>query len=196
MRPLWPGRRRWLMTVHQLTEELHRPPTTTEIARARQTTRESDRDAAVRAEADGHVVAQRRHQFLPASVRLTPAALVQLGVPMVVYLAWPVPIGRGDHPGVREQGLELARWATQLGMYPVSPYLLHGAIDRTDSLGAAGRLAARCDGVVVCRDRLLVSRSDVDAARKACVPVGVVETLEEVSEVESIWRPPRLVTSY
>lgn len=205
MKPITPRRADWLRTVHRLGTDLRRPPRATDIARATRVTAHVASNSIRRARRDGQIVLGGRVSGFDAfPVRLTPAALVEIGVPMVTYLAWP--IGRDDGRPAECRALEVeqdamrgraaVRWLATLGVYSVSPYLA-GAwkCERSGLDAVAQDIARRADAVVVMTDPLLLGRADVAAARAAGIPIGLVQAADErlVRAGVDLWRPPFLV---
>ncbi len=191
MKPITQRRGAWLRIVHRLHCDLRRPPSSFEVGPATGTTRKNSSRVAITAERDGHLIRGPRASVMGAApLRVTPAALVQLGVPMVVYLAWPMT----SSPDVGARGRAAARWLASLGVYAVSPFLT-GDLECTASMHAAALLAQRADAVVVMSDPLLIGRPDVSAALLARAPVGVVThgDEEQISTAPDLWIPPRLV---
>lgn len=111
-----------------------------------------------------------RRTFERTPVRLTARARLELGLPIVVYLAWPLPAADAPteaHHVAWQAGHDLARRVLiQVpGAASVSPYLArHSAADRARLDAAAPALAAMSDAAIVYRDGLLLGRRDVAAA--------------------------------
>lgn len=191
MRPISRLRSEWLVTIHRLGVELRRPPYSAEVARATQRHRSAVTSLARRAVLDGHI--ERRVQpdaFTSAGIRLTPHALIALGLPMVVYLAWP-----GFAP---QRGTEISTWLGDRGVWASSPYMGRGTIQagrEPDLAAVAMATACRCDAVVCWTDPLLLGRPDVASAHAAGVPVSLVQARDEklVRDSRDLWSPPLLV---
>lgn len=170
-----PARRRLLETIVDLTASLHRPPLSPEVARhlGRPTVSELVNGC------------RRAGLLTPRSplagvwssepLRLTPAARLELGLPILTYVAWSLPDGA---PGAFESSMWVAddafRVASTLlpGCVPVAA--LRGLSPRDAPpevlarfMAGAAQLAAACDACVVWRSRLLTGRVDVRAALAA-----------------------------
>jgi hypothetical protein len=185
---LIPARRAsWLRQVQRLAIELHRPPVAVEIAKATGRSPAATVQMVRRATADGHMLSGARASAMaPRQVRIAPAALAALGIPLVVYLAWP-----GDWAA---QGCQHASWLETMGIFAVSPYLVRTEPHHMKAEAAAA-LAQRADAVVAMTDPLLTGRPDVAAALAAGVPVAIVPQAIEsgISSAAAIWRAPFLV---
>jgi hypothetical protein len=175
-----------LEAIAALAAELGRGPTNHELA-ARMGRRPSNVSKAVyTARAQGlivpHLPERRARERTP--IRLTAGARIALGLPVICYLAWPLPAPTSpapSHYAAWQAGMELARIALiQVpGAVPVSPYLVrHGAADRAKLDAAAIALAAMSDAVIVYRDGLLIGRRDVDAARLNGAHIAVMGDAE------------------
>jgi hypothetical protein len=130
----------------------------------------------------------------PIAVRLTATAKVALGTPVVAYGAWSVPMSddvwaMGDSVRV---GSGLAHALLDHGVVLISPFLV--PVPWTVGQASASQVATACDGIVVCRDRCLIGRSDVHAARVAGLPCSFVSGVDEVGSVPrgGMWLPPYL----
>jgi hypothetical protein len=196
-RPITHRRAGWLRTIHQLATELRRPPHSSEIARAVGCSERSGRQRVQRAAVAGHVIVEPRvTAFVPAAVRLAPRAMLELALPVVVYLAWPLSTpsaGTTARLQSVQAGMASAEWLLRMGLFAVSPYLIpHHQFDAIDEV--ARQIAARADAVVVWHDRILVGRSDVAAAHRLGVPVSVLtpEIVRSGVGPADLWRPPCL----
>lgn len=182
MKPLTEAQISWLRTIYELGISLHRQPTTTDLARAcgwqSQTARRHIRVAA----AAGIIDVAPRSTNNPMAVRIAPHALVQLGVPVVAYLAWPV--------GSAERGQLIGQWVARFGISVISPYLVSGRTSDT----AAVSMALRADAVLVWTDPLLVGRRDVVSAASRGIPVTVIRPADEaaITCAADLWKPPLL----
>lgn len=189
--------RRLCEAIAALTTELRRPPTSGEVARRERRLESNTRRAIALARADGLITeppADRR-QYARSPLRLTPAARLEIGLPIVTYLAWPLP--HPDASGAAfdravERGREVADRVLRIfpGAVPVSPYLVpwpagDRAVERRLAAGAA-LLAATCDACVVYRDEILLGRADVAAAVAGNAHVCVV--LDLALETPDPWR--------
>lgn len=188
MKPITPPRARWLRVVHHLAIVLHRPPVTVDIARATGRSPVSTVQMVRRASADGHMIyGARASAMSPRQIRIAPAALAALAMPLVVYLAW---------PGSRAaQGCQYAAWLEAIGIIAVSPYLARSPQESPQRDAAASALAQRSDAVIAMADPLLAGRPDVAAALASGVPVAVIPQVSEtgIASAAAIWRPPFLV---
>lgn len=201
MTPISARRAAWLRHVHELGRRLRRAPYPNEIASSLGTTRRVGTGRVSKALADGHiVVSPRPSAFCARSVRVAPLAMLELGLPAVVYLAWPLPgpsAPHDHHVAALEAGRAAAGWlADSLRVVTVSPYLIGSARLVAGTLGVAASIAERSDAVVVWRDPLLVGRQDVAAATAAGVPVSVLTADLLVTDPGQLWRPPILQPTY
>lgn len=207
---LTPNRAAWLRTVHSLVLELGRPPTPMDLATARGTKPTAQRFQIRDAIASGQLVpAARGTAFESSAVRVAPRALVHLGLPMVVYLAWPLSAAPGDGRVQRPPGQiavfaerdamagrEIARWLAGGGIAPVSPYLAGAwSCDWAALDGAAVALSQRADAVVAMYDPMVLGRPDVAAPHRLGIPVALVADPRALTRppAASLWDPPTLV---
>lgn len=168
-------RERYLRMVEELAVALRRPPYAAEVGRALDVDRNSARQMAHRLAQDGLLVVGPRTTCSPRPLRVSPAARVALGLPLVVYLAWSVPRSPDVMPEEAwSSGCDIAESLACIGVPVVSPYLVCGAIGLQQSESVAMCLASTSHAIVVWMDRMLLGRADVDAARRAGVPVSVV----------------------
>lgn len=182
-----PGQREWLLAADALEVSLRRPPSVVEVGRALGCGPRAAQSRHRRAVAAGHVVDAPRTMTGPRFVRASPAARIELGLPLLVYLAWPEAMPSGE---VADLLVMLAR----IGAHCVSPLLVPGMFEVPAARAAAQSAAVAAHGVVVWRDRVLLCRADVDAARHAGVPVAVVPRSDALpSSAAELWIPPRLV---
>lgn len=180
-------RRRWLEAVARLAAVLQRPPTISELAAELGMWRTASGRMAQRAARDGLVTLPPRDAFGARAVQLAPRGRIELGLPLVVYLAWPLAEGRRDTAADGRDAA--ARLVTMLGISSVSPYL--AGRWAPDVAAVAAELAGRSDAVVVWRDPLLTGRADVAAARRAGRTVAVISDVDNLpSNGTDIWRPP------
>jgi hypothetical protein len=195
--PIGEYRDRWLRALEALAVELRRPPHSIELARALGLAPHSVREMANRCARAGLVMLGERSTTTPRGLRLTPAARIALGLPLAVYLAFPVSaaaaladearVASGQHGQAAAAEL-LERY----GLFCTSPLLVPEAIGRRGSMDAATATAAALHAAIVWRDPLLVGRQDVDAARRAGVPVSVLAGPLPATAGE-LWLPPWLV---
>jgi len=189
-------RERWLRALEALAVDLRRPPCAAELARALKIDRQSVRQLAVRAARDGLVVLGPSSASTPRGLRLTPAARIALGLPLAVYLAFPVVAiieGAEGREASWQHGAAAANVLTdRLGLFCTSPLLVREAIGRPGAMAAATAAAIALHAVLVWRDPLLVGRCDVDAARRAGVPVGLAAGPMPAT-ARDLWVAPRLV---
>lgn len=194
-----PKRSEWLHLVYGLQAKLGRLPTAPDIAKVRGTARRVEFDTALRALEDGQVVRvpsrEQRHAVLPFGVRLTPSAMVELGIPVLTYLAWPMDPGFGA-----ESRGAWARWSSQLvslGLVPVSSFsvLRTEPVEPAQWMACACTLASRCDAVVAVGDPILIGRPDVSSAKSDGVMVSVIgpTALFMAARAVDLWKPPFLV---
>lgn len=194
--PLTPARRRVLLTAVELTARLGRPPNGHEVAIEIGGYRRVHLQVAQLRRA-GYVTDTGRplKQRQPHYVRLTPRARLELGLPLLVYVAWALPrLDDTDeaHEAARAAGAELARWIIQAipTAAPASPLLVpHRAAQVPALLAAAGQLAAAADAVIVHRDPFLIGRADVMRANETAAPVVLTDaaTCEEISAGADPW---------
>lgn len=200
MNPLVPiseYRARWLRQLEALTIQLRRPPHSLEMARAMGLDRHSVQQMAVRCALSGLVILDERSATTPRGLRLTPAARIALGLPLAVYLAFPV--GEGPLSDSAREAAALhgqaaaAELAGRYGLFCASPLLMPEMIGRPGAMDAATATATGLHAAIAWRDPLLVGRRDLDAARRAGVPVSVVQAGPMPATADELWRPPRLV---
>lgn len=200
MKPISEKRAAWLRVAHGLRTTLGRPPSAIEVARAHGRSPRTARDMVNCAIEDGHLVnTPRTSVFVPAGIRVAPLALLDLGLPAVVYLAWA--LGSDVVPGFhdrqaglndRQAGLIPAGELGRIGLAVVSPYLV---AERAVAEPVAMLLAQRADAVVVWRDPLLLGRADVVAARRLGIPVSVTQRDMTCGKLTAavLWTPPCLL---
>lgn len=181
-----------VLAIAALTIELRRPPTQLEVR---------DRIGANRSNAYRWVRAGKERGLIDVldkryRLRLTPRARHELGLPLLVYIAWPLP--RPDeleaaHRSACAVGEALAAWLLVAvpGATPVSPYLVaHDGAQRDRLDAAAPALAALCDAAIVSQDPLLIGRADLTAADLAGLPIAIVRGHAERGEISAgsdIW---------
>lgn len=193
MTPIPKKRAAVLRAVHQLTVELRRPPLCSEVARRIGIDRTLVWRMMQSAKRDGQaVVGSRFSVFTPGCVRVTPSALAYLGIPALVYLAWPAEWDAPVSEGVAAGGVAWARALHRLGLAASSPLLVPGG-DPAIVRPASEALARAADAVVVVADQLLLGRSDVIAAHLAAVPVSFVPSPSAATNAVALWLPPLLV---
>lgn len=137
-------------------------------------------------------------------LRVTARGRIAMGLPLVVYLAWPLPPpGAADvaQELARAAGLELARWVLDVipGATPISPYMAPVlARDRSVVDAAAVQLASSSDAVIVWRDPLLLGRPDVAAAMLARAETTLIDQSAqgEIAAGASAWSKPWIVTPH
>lgn len=194
--PISVYRERWLRELEALAVKLCRPPNSSELARAVGLAQHTVREMAMRCAKSGLVTLSERSATTPRGLRLTPAARIALGLPLAVYLAFPVGEGPLSDNAREAAALHGQSAAAELlgryGLFCVSPMLLPEAIGWPGAMDAATATAAALHAVIVWRDPLLVGRRDVDAARRAGVPVSVLAGPLPTTASE-LWLPPRLV---
>jgi hypothetical protein len=183
------------VAVAELTLEFRRPPTSGELARLLRRDDANTRRSIMCARRDGLITPPPpgRAPFARSPIRLTAGARIELGLPVVVYLAWPLPLPnspQATHDVGRRAGADLAfRVLSDVpGAVPVSPYLApHGTRDRPRLDAGAAALAAQCDAAIVYRDPILTGRPDVAAALAAGAHVVVIDDADLRSG--DPWRP-------
>jgi hypothetical protein len=185
-----PRQRTLLQAVADATAQLGRPPYISELVERTATRHQGTRDTAHRLVRLGMltVVSAPVAQH-PLVVRLTPAAKVELGLPVVVLGAWPASSSCSD-------GDRFAAGIAAIGLVMVSPFLTAtAAYDWPAFVAAGAQIAPSCDGVVVFRDRTLVGRADVHAARVARLRCAVIDGWDMMvkATAQTIWSPPFLV---
>lgn len=195
-----PYRERWLRALEALAVELRRPPSSAELARALNIDRQSVRQLAVRAARDGLVVLGPAVGTTPRGLRLSPAARIALGLPVVVYLAFPVsaaaPLSEESRDAAGRQGrAAAAELLERYGLFCSSPLLVIEAIGRPGVMEAAAAAAVGHHAAIAWRDPMLVGRRDLDSARRAGVPVAVAAGVLPRTAPE-LWLPPRLVPPF
>lgn len=185
MKPVTDAQAAWLRVVHHLTVSLRRPPVVIELAEATGSKRSGTKQRIHRAVDDGHLVrGPKGPSTTPSSLRVTPQALVHIGVPLVAYLAWPF--------GSTERGQVIAQWLARWRVYAISPCLVEHGLLAPD---IASSMAMRADCVVVYTDPLLVGREDVQAAIACGIPVTVIRPADErsIESAADLWKPPLLL---
>lgn len=190
----------WLRVVHELSIALHRPATPSDVARHKHSSPRGALATMRRAVADGQIViGSRTTAFAGAPMRLTPPAMLEVGVAPLVYLAWAMPAIPDPIDATCGRGFA-ATITRRFGIYPVSPYLtapyLIGRWDgRTAAQSAALILAQRVDAVIAVGDEVLLARPDVHAARVQGIPVSLLRSMTSpvVSSASLLWQPPVLV---
>jgi hypothetical protein len=197
-----PRRRRALLMAAQLAIDLRRAPFANEIAKAIRVDLRGTLDVLEDCRRYGLIEeCPGRRKYAPLPVRLTVETRRKLGLPIVVYLAWPLPPPASApeaHEAARCVGVELARWvlAAVPCVSPVSPYLApHAAGNRATLDAAAAAHAMMCDAVLAYRDPLLIARADVSAALGAHIAATLIDRAAqtEISEGANPWTPPWLV---
>ncbi len=195
--PIGEYRTRWLRALEALTVELRRPPHSIELAQVLGLARHSVQQMAKRCARSGLVALDASSATTPRGIRLTPAARIALGMPLAVYLAFPV----GDGP-LSDNAREVAALHGQAaaaelldryGLFCASPLLLPEALGRPGAMDAATATATALHAAIAWRDPMLVGRRDLDAARRAGVPVSVVQAGPMPATAGELWQPPRLV---
>lgn len=186
-----------LLAVVKATADLGRAPYSSEVMPLLAgSDRRSTRQRLCRLRDLGMVVfASVPRALHPAPVRLTPAAKIALGLPIVVYGAWPIP---SDDNGVAMAessriGAMLADAMTAaVEAVVISPFL--NPTPWKAGVVAGAQIARACDAVVVLRDRTLLGRGDVHAARVARLRCAVVESVGQLSQLTpaTLWAPPYL----
>ena len=170
-----PARRRLLESVADLTSTLRRPPGSPEVAR--HLGRPSVSELVTSCRRAGLLAPRSPLAGVWSSepLRLTPAARLELGLPILTYVACPLPDGA---PGSVESSFWVADEAFRVasmflpGCVPVAALRGLSPRDVTPEvlarfLAGAAQLAAACDACVVWRSRLLTGRVDVQAALAA-----------------------------
>lgn len=179
------SRHAWLRSAHDLAGRLGRPIVPMDLADLHGVRYESMRNRVGRAVRDGYMMRGRKpNAFASAPIRLTPKALLELDLPMLVYLAWPV------DRSIDNYGIAAASWIQiNLGIVTVSPCFR----DPT-AMSIAVVTAQRSDAVIVWRDRLLVGRADVVAGANAGAPVAVIPGVgaNAPRSASELWIPPFL----
>lgn len=186
MKPLSTRRTKWLRAIYELGAQLGRPPYPGELARRHGTTSTAQRNIIVRAIRDGHItVGNPGNRFAPRPIRVSPAARLELGLPCLVYLAFPL---------TEDSGESAAAWVSCNVGLPVVSALAIAITGWKLAEPACVLLAERCDGVIVWRDPMLVGRSDVVAAARLGIPVSVVDAYaaRSVSSARQLWTAPLL----
>lgn len=195
--PIGEYRARWLRALEALTVELRRPPHSIELARVMGLEPHSIQQMAKRCALSGLVTLGTRSATTPRGLRLTPAARIALGLPLAVYLAFPVGEGPLSDDARSAAALRGQAAAAELmeryGLFCASPLLLPEAIGRPGAMDAATATATALHAAIAWRDPMLVGRRDVDAARRAGVPVSVVQAGPMPATAGELWQPPRLV---
>lgn len=200
VKPARIGARRelWLRTVDRLTTELRRPPCVDEVSRVVGISRSTGQWHTNHAARAGQVLLGSRNATSPRALRLTPATRIELGLPLVVYLAWPLPPEPVEVMPAEAWGAGCSAAediATDLGLCVVSPFLVCASIGASGSMSYAARVSCTTDAVIIWRDALLMGRADVDAAWRAGLPVSVVSG-DLPSAAADLWIPPRLVPPF
>lgn len=197
MVPISPARAEVLRAIHHLTSEFRRPPIPAEVAHRMGKSTSTVWHMVQRAVADGQaVIGSRLSMYTPGTVRLTPAALAALGIPALVYLAWPMDWSDPTSELDADYGADHASRLARLGIAAVSPCLAPSSGNGPGVRAAAEALARVADAAVVVADGLLVGRSDVTSARLASVPIAVIDDLTGVTSAAELWVPPRLVPAW
>lgn len=181
-----------LLAVVRATAELGRAPYSSEVMLLVNSDRRSTRRRLCSLRDIGLVTFAAVPRALhPMSVRLTPAAKIALGLPVVVYAAWPIPLEDGERC-TESVGSMMADQMTELGLVAISPFI--GPAEWMAGIAAGAQIAVACDAVLVLRDRTLIGRCDVHAARVARLRCSVVESLGQLSKLtlETLWAPPYL----
>jgi len=191
---------KWIRAVDAMHTELRRPPLIPEVKRAlgiKGHGSKSGYTLVLRLVELGYLVKGPGKCTTPRPIRVTPAARMALGMPMTVYLAFPLGDGmRAEHDDAARHGQAAAFELLQrYGLFCSSPLLTPGAAGRPGSMDAATATATALHAVVVWRDPLLVGRQDVDTARRAGVLVTVAGTGPMPASVDALWLPPMLVPS-
>lgn len=186
----------------RLAIELRRPPFANEVAKAIGIDLRGTLDVLEDCRRLGLIEeCPGRKKYAPLPVRLTAATRRALGLPIVVYLAWPMPPPASAdeaHHAARAVGVELAGWllAAVPNVAPVSPYLAPHARGLRPQLDAAAAAhAMMCDAAIAYRDPLLLGRPDVAAALGAHLAVSLITPAAqlEISDGSDPWTPPWLV---
>lgn len=194
-----PRRRRVVDAIARLTVDLRRAPTAADVARWCG----MDKKGVMRAVAElrrlGMIEWTRMAiHYKPQPLRLTARCRVQLGLPIIAYIAWPLPSPSSEpdaHAGALEVGRAFANWVTCAiaGCVPVSPYLAeHDASTRPRFDAAAVSIAALADVAIVYRDPLVAGRADVVAAVNAKLPITVIDRAgqDAITAGADPWSPP------
>jgi hypothetical protein len=181
-----------LLAVHRATQELGRAPYSAEVAPLLGgSDRRSTRRRLCRARDAGMVSFAAVPRAMHAqAVRLTPEAKVELCLPVVALLAWPV--GVEDRGEAAEYGRDAVTVLRGKGVIGVSPFL-DGRTRWEEGVQAAAQIAPACDGVIVMHDPTLMGRADVHAARLARLRCVVVDSLTlHRTPPGALWLPPLL----
>lgn len=184
---------RWIRAIDAVHIDLRRPPLMPEVQRALGITNPgvtTGRLLVRQLVERGYLVRGPGKCTTPRSIRVTPMARIALGMPMTVYLAFP--LGDSDALDGRAAAHELLQ---RYGLFCSSPLLTPGSAGRPGAMDAATASATALHAVVVWRDPLLVGRHDVDTARRAGVPVTVAGAGPMPAAADALWVPPMLVPS-
>lgn len=147
---------------------------------------------------------RQRQPHQPFQIVLTPMARIRLELPLLVYLAWPLPPPDSPdeaHEAAHAVGINLARWVAGRVQRaaPVSPYLVrHDRTLRAQLDAAAPVLALGCHAAIIYRDQLLAGRADGAAAFGAGLPTSLIDLAAmdswQPDRDGPIWQPPYLLT--
>jgi hypothetical protein len=167
--------------IHALTTSLGRPPFPSEIAKSRGTTHNATNQALVIAKRDGHVIiGHRASAMTPAPIRVSPTAIIELGLPMVVFFSGP--------PDALEawRALELADVTTLTAHPSPGPFAwrLIQACDAVLAIGRADDPAVLGSAAVA---YAVASRTPCAVVPKAFLTLGVVAATRDHS---ILWRAP------
>lgn len=201
--PITPRRREILFAVDRLTKRLDRRPTLGEVGREIGGKSGAWANLGVKAlVAAGYLsrptpIGAGAWRAGATLLRLTPFARMRLKLPLLVYVAWPIPRPEDPddaHEHSRQVGLELARWVVESmpRAAPASPLLTpHRGAHQPALLAAAAELASHSDAVVIWRDLLLCGRTDVARANELLAPIALIdrETIAEISAGANPWDP-------
>ena len=185
-----PQRETWLRAVYDLTAKYGRAPIPSEVAKKVGKSVRAARDIVTRAVSEGQLIqCARVSAYAATGVRVAPLTLLELGLPPVVYLAWPM----SRHDQHLKDGKDAAGMLANLGVYAPTPYLIEmPAHQRESALPVAASLAMRVDAVVVVRDSLIAGRRDVEAAWRVGVPLSIVHDMRTIKSASDLWIPPCL----
>ncbi len=182
--------RRWLEMIHAASVRLGHPPAPREV------------------DPDGYdMVGTLRELGLvalsaPAStdlprrvtpVRLTPAARVVLGLPLIAYIAWPI---TGDPDIDQRRGHRWIEWCARwLRVTPVAPFMFGDVLGLDVAMDHGAAAAARADVCIVVDDPMLFGRVDVAASIPAMTMQAFIRTADQPDiEAGRAWPWPVYLT--
>lgn len=197
-------RRRALLAAAEMAIANKRPPTRHELALALGISSGNVQTIIDGCARYGLVERTARKHGQPWYVILTPLARIRLGLPLLVYVSWPLPPPNAPdeaHETAYTLGKHLCRWIAGRVecATPVSPYLVkHDCVIRPKLDAAAPALALGCHAAIVYRDPMIAGRADTAAALGAGLPTALIDTktMDEWRPMRDgpIWQAPYLLT--